>query len=116
MIGVNINFHQRVALWLRVGSYNVPSLRDAALFIRVIEKIRPREHEIKETKFTQADGRIEYLMPDPGYGTESYVFEDEEIKKVIECLHNHHQPFRIDEAAWILALIEDIETQLKVSA
>lgn len=112
MINLNLNFHQRVGLWLRIGSAQVASLKDASILIRLIEKIRPKEHELKEVGFKQNEGRIEYVLKDLNYGIMTGEIEDDEAQKLIECLNTHSQPFRIDEAAWMLALIEDMEEQL----
>lgn len=114
MTKLTINFHQRMGLWLRLGSAQVPSLREASVLIRIMERIRPIEPELKEVKYKQEGGQISYLLPEPTYGTMYYDFENDETEQLIECLNNHKQPFRIDEAAWMLALIKDLEEQLNV--
>ena len=113
MTQVTINFHQRLGLWMRIGTAQVPSLRDAATLIRVLERIRPTEEEMKKVNYKQDKTTVEYTLPDLSYGVKTYEFEDEESRRLIDTLNGHQNPFRIDEAAWMLALIEDLENQMK---
>lgn len=114
MVSLIVNFHQRMNLWMRLGTVKVPSLREAATYIRILEKIRPKEKEMNDVDYKTTDVGITYRLPNSNYGILSIELENEEASALEAGLMNHPEPFRIDEADWMLKLIDSLKVQNKV--
>jgi hypothetical protein len=113
MVDLTINFNQRMNLWMRLGTVKVPSLREAATYIRILEKIRPQENEMNDVQYKETETGIQYRLPSLNYGIKSIEFENEECTALIDGLMNHSDPWRVNEADWVMKLISSLESQIE---
>jgi hypothetical protein len=49
MQSLDLLFHQRVLLWDLLGNYHVQTLKEASVFLRILEKLRITDQEQTET-------------------------------------------------------------------
>lgn len=98
-------------LWMRLGTVKVPSLREAATYIRILEKIRPQENEMNDVQYKTTETGIQYRLPNSNYGIKSIELENEECDAFIDGLMNHTEPVRVDDADWMMKLINSLESQ-----
>jgi hypothetical protein len=109
MVTLTLNFHQRITIWMRLGSVNAPSLREAGTFIKILDKIRPKEFEIKDTEYKVIEGGIQYRPPSIDYGLMNLELEDQDANLVRDALMDQKVPIRVDEADWLLKLLDQMK-------
>lgn len=111
---VFVSWYERIALWARIGTVQAPSLKEADVYLRIIEKLRPTDTERRETNLKAVGSGYEW-KPDLGsYGDKVIELEDEEAEALITGLENHPSPVFISEAAWIRRITNDLKQQAAV--
>jgi hypothetical protein len=106
MQSLDLKFFQRVYLWNLIGSHTAPSLKEAAVFLRIIEKIRLTDAEQRETEFGAVNERYLWKSPSPDYGGKTVEFEDEEAKALAAVIEA--APLRVNDAVWLEPLVKQI--------
>lgn len=100
---VPLTFYERFILWNLCGNHQVANLKEAAVYLRLIERLRPSDEEMRETRFT-GDGRnFQWQLPREGYGNLVAALEDEEAKALAAVIEGA-QPVRVNDAVWMLRL------------
>jgi hypothetical protein len=94
---------------MRLGSVNAPSLREAGTFIKILDKIRPREDEIRDTEYKVIEGGIQYKLPSFDYGQIDLELEDQDAELMRDALMDQKIPIRVDEADWLLKLLDSMK-------
>lgn len=105
MQSIFVTYYQRVMLWNNLGAITVEKLRDAAVYLRMIEKLRLTDQEITETQFVVDGPRFSWRLPFPEYGSCMVEFEDEEVKALADAIEKM-QGIRVSDAEWMLKLVE----------
>jgi hypothetical protein len=100
MQSIPVTFYERVLLWNLTGNHQVQSLRDASVYLRLIEKLRPSDEEMREAQFVQEGQGFRWSVPERGYGDRTVELEDTEaaaLRTAIEGAQN----IRVNDAAWM---------------
>lgn len=107
MVTCELNWYERISIWLRVGGVQAPNMRVASALYRVIEKVRPNEQERGEANLTTQPRGYEWRLPHVDYGTKSVTLDEEEAEQLAAVLENPPQemPILVLDMAWILPLI-----------
>ena len=114
MIRTPLTYYERVMCWNWCGLQQVASLREAATYIRLIEKLRPTDAEMRETQFATTEQGFKWNVPQHGYGNKVVNLEDSEaeaLKATLEAQQN----IRVSDAEWMLRLTESL-TPVEVPA
>jgi len=112
MLSVHVNFYQRIVLWNLTGNAQVGNLRDAAPYLRLVEKFRPSDEEMRDTQFRLEEVTgYRWISPGPNYGDREISLEADEQSKLIEALESQ-QGVKVADAAWQFKLLD----QLKATA
>lgn len=104
---VKLLWYERMYLWHRLGMVQAPTIKDAAVYLRIIDKIRPSDQETIDTKLA-TDGRGGYRWepgPSIGYGDREVELENEEAAALTKGIDTHPQPVLVADAAWLLRLL-----------
>lgn len=109
MKNLKLTFYQRISLWNRIGTLPASSLKEAAVYLRIIDQLRPTDTEMKETQLTLQDSNYRWNLPKPNYGDRTFEIEDEEAAAIVTGLENHPQPVIVGDAAWMLMLVADLK-------
>ena len=114
MVRLELNWYERINLWLRVGSVQAPNMQIAAALYRVIEKIRPSDTERGEANLiTRQDGSVSWTLPnaDLTYGTRFVNLEDEEAKHLVETIESPQQvmSWMVNDMIWVLPLVDKLK-------
>lgn len=113
MKNISLNWYQRISLWARVGSMQTPTLKEASVCLRILDKIRPKEEEVQATKLTITEANYRWTLPDIDYGSVKLELEDEEANALANGLDNHPQPVMVADAAWMLELLSRLRADDK---
>lgn len=105
-----LTFYQRLTLWHLVGNHAAPNLKEAATFLRIIEKIRLTDAEMAETQYVEEAGRCFWRQPSPDYGACTIALENEEAKALTSAIETA-QPVRVNDAQWMLDAVERLKEQ-----
>lgn len=104
---VHLNFYQRITLWNMIGNYQTPKLKEALVFLRILEKIRPGDVEMRETQFISDGAQLRWALPEANYGDRHLDLEDEEAKSLLQALESV-EGVRVADAAWMFALVDSL--------
>jgi hypothetical protein len=109
MQNLSLNFYQRIMLWQLVGAYPAPSLKEASVYLRIIEKLRLTDSEMMATQFMQDQGRFSWRLPEAGYGDRVVERENEEAKALLTAMEAP-APVRVSDADWMLKVVDELKT------
>jgi hypothetical protein len=115
MQSVFLSYYQRVILTNMVGAHSVNGLREAAVLLRVLERIRLTDKETIESGFEAFGAQIAWKLPEPGYGDKVVDLENEEAKALIGAIRDV-KGIRVADAQWLMKVIEELEPELKEEA
>jgi len=107
---IPLTFYQRFSLAGAIGNFPVPKVKDAAMFVRLLEKVRLTEAERRGGKFRQEGQNVSWTLPDAGFGTKSIELEDieaESLAQAIEALEN----IRVLDVEWLLKISEQLRAE-----
>lgn len=108
MQSIHLNFYQRNSLWNVVGNHNALNLKEAAVFLRIIDKLRPTDKEMLDTGYLAEGPQIMWKLPTREYGNREVELENEEaaaLRSAIETVSN----FPVKDAQWMLDLVERLK-------
>lgn len=108
MTHVHLTFYERLSIANIVGQHQVPRLREAAILLRVFEKVRITDAEMQETSFKAVNSdQVSWKVPSPQYGERDIALEAEEaaaLAQVLDAIEN----IRVSDAAWICRLADSL--------
>jgi hypothetical protein len=110
MQSITLSFSHRIIVWNMVGNYNAPSLKEASIFLRIIEKIRLSDTEQQETEFRTVGGQYLWRLPSPEYGGKTVALEIDETRSLAAALES--SPIRVADAEWLQKLVDDLKPSL----
>ena len=115
---VELNWYQRISLWLRVGAVQAPNMRTASTLYRVIEKIRPNDEEREQANLITKPSGYEWRLPSFDYGTRTVDLEIEEAEALAAVLENpqSEMPVLVADMGWIMPLVEQLKAKPKEEA
>ena len=108
MTDIRLSFYERISIWNLIGNYQAPRLKDVAVLLRVMEKVRPTDKEMEEAQLVQKDSQMSWQIPRPGYGDRMVALEAEEaaaLAQVFDSIEN----VRVSDGAWICRLMESLQ-------
>jgi len=106
MQSLDLKFYQRVYLWSTVGNHSAANLKEAAVFLRLIEKLRLSDAEQRESEFTAVGDKYLWKPISPEYGSRTIELEDEEAKALAAVIEV--APLRVNDAVWLEPLVKQI--------
>ena len=108
---IELNWYQRISLWLRIGGIQAPNMQVASVLYRCIEKIRPTDEERGRANLITRPNGYEWLLPDPEYGTITVELESDECEQLAVAMENLPQgaSVLVADMAWILPLIAQLK-------
>lgn len=115
MQNLSLNFYQRIMLWQLVGNHPAPSLKEASVYLRIIEKLRLTDTEMMATQFVQDSGRFSWRLPEQGYGDRTVELENEEAKALAAAMEAP-APVRVTDAEWMLRVVGELHEASAVTA
>lgn len=101
----HLTYYQRVMLWSHLGGIQVEKLRDAAVYLRILEKVRLSDQEVTETQFVMDGPRFSWRLPEADYGSRTIDLEHEELAALAGAIEKV-QGCRVSDAEWMLKLAE----------
>lgn len=107
MTTVTLPLYQRIMLWSLVGNHNAANLREASVYLRLIEKIRLTDEEQTKTEFTTNGQSYNWKPMLNGYGTKSVELETDEAKALAAAIDSA-TPVRVADAGWLQKIVDDL--------
>jgi hypothetical protein len=104
---ISLPYYQRVMLWNMLGNYQAPNLKEASVYLRIIEKVRLSDLEQVETEFTQGGQQFGWKLPSLTYGTATIDLENEEAKALATAIESA-TPVRVIDAEWLGNLVAEL--------
>jgi hypothetical protein len=111
MQNLDLNYYQRIILWTILGSHQVTTLKDASVYLRLIEKIRLNDGEMLASQFVQDQGRMSWSLPVAGYGDRTVELETDEAKALVAAMEAPSPGLKVNDAGWMLKMVEDLNAQ-----
>jgi hypothetical protein len=107
MQSLSLAYYQRVMLWNMIGNYSAPNLKEASVYLRIIEKIRLSDIEQVETEFTSTGNQYGWKLPAPSYGNCVVDLENEEAKALATAIESA-TPVRVIDAEWLSNMVAEL--------
>jgi len=104
MQSIPLTYYQRLILWNICGSHAAPSLREAAIFLRLIDKLRLSDTESRESQFSTDNNRFAWKLPKAGYGDKVFELEDSDCVALASAI-DASTPVRVVDADWLEKLV-----------
>jgi hypothetical protein len=104
MQSITVTFPQRIILWNMVGNHNATSLKDASIYLRILDKVRLTDQEQVETGFTIVGQQYSWQQMPNGYGTRDVNLEVDETAALAAAIETA-TPVRVADAAWLVNLV-----------
>src|SRR5262245_16253509 len=108
MTQIHLNFYQRVTLWSLIGNYQARNLKETSVFLRVLDKVRPNDEEMREAQFVADGSQFRWRLPDVNYGDRDLDLEKEEAEGLASALESQ-QGVRVADAAWMFAPLDQLK-------
>jgi hypothetical protein len=108
---VELNWYQRISLWMRVGSIQAPNMKVASTLYRVLEKIRPSDQEQGEANLITKESGYEWRLPEPNYGTKEIRLETDEAEQLADALETAPLAVPVMDMSWMLPLIDQLKAK-----
>ena len=101
-----LTFYQRVLLAQNIGAATVNTIREAGVFLRLLEKIRLTDEEVTRSQFLQDGPRVTWQLPQANYGSRDIDLEQDEMQALTRTIEQA-QGVRVADVEWMLRLIEE---------
>jgi len=108
MQSIFLSYYHRLMLWTLTGSHSVERLADAAVLLRVIEKVRLTDEESITTEFRANGSQIAWKLPEAGYGDKLVEFENEEARALAGVIEGA-RGVRVSDAEWLMKTLEKLQ-------
>lgn len=102
---IPLTFYERIILWNLCGAHQVGSLKEASVYLRLIEKLRPTDEESRETGLRMTEQGLQWSMAKENYGNRVISAEDDEARALKAVLEGQRS-VRVSDAQWMLKLTE----------
>jgi|SRR5262245_61030072 len=107
MTQIHLSYHERICLWVWIGQHQAPRLKEAAVLLRVYEKVRPSDEEMRDTQLVLNDQGARWNPPEGEYGAKEIALEGEECTALAGVIENAPN-VRVSDAAWMCRLTEQL--------
>ena len=107
MQSLTLPYYQRVMLWNMLGNHQAANLKEASVYLRVIEKVRLSDQEQIDSEFTNTGQQYGWKLPHPTYGTCDIDLENEEVKCLSTAIESA-APVRVIDAEWLSSLVSQL--------
>ena len=97
-------------LWNVVGGHNAKSVKEASVYIRLLEKIRLSDTESADSSFKMVGMQFSWNLPEAGYGDKVIELENDEAKALIDVIESIPS-IKVSDAEWMLKVINDIQVE-----
>jgi hypothetical protein len=91
-----------------VGAFPASNIKTAAVYLRLIEKIRLSDEENIESKFKADGNQFSWNLPIMGYGDCEIELENDEATSLVTCIEET-SPVRVSDAAWLLKIVASLK-------
>jgi len=112
MTSVSLTYYQRVMLWNLIGAAKAPSLKEASVYLRVMEKIRLTDQESAESQFLSDNNGVSWRLPSPGYGNKTVELEESEVKALTTAIEAAPE-IRVADAEWMIKVLEQAKEKVE---
>jgi nucleoid-associated protein YgaU len=103
---LELSYYQRIILWTNIGAHQVRELKEAHVFLRLIDKFRLTDEEMLRSQFIQDQGRMTWRLPEQGYGDRCFDLEQDEAKALVNAIEAPSQGLRVTDAEWMVKVVE----------
>lgn len=110
MTSLFLTYFQRVMLGSIVGGHQVPNLKMASIYLRIIEKVRLTDEEVTASQFIQDQAKSTWVLPELGYGDMVIEFEGDECKAIVDAIEAA-QNIRVSDAGWLNKMIDSLKAK-----
>ena len=110
---LTLSWYERIALWSRLGVSNTGNLREAHMYLRLIDRTRPTDEEKQACGFEALPGGFSWNLPVEEFGALKLELEDDERTTLIACLEatNPNAPVPVKDARWMIELVEQLKAK-----
>jgi hypothetical protein len=105
-----LTYYQRLILWNMVGTHTAPNLKETAVYLRIIEKIRLSDEENTESQFVNDGQRFAWRLPNQGYGDKTLELENAEAAALATAIEAA-TPIRVIDAEWLARIVEQLKPE-----
>lgn len=114
MLDLDLELRERVLLWTMIGNHQVSNLKEASVFLRIIERLRLSDTEMRELQFFNDGRSYHWNQPSQGYGDIVAQLEDEEAKALAAAVEA--APVMVRDAAWMQRVVDRCKAKEAVTA
>jgi len=90
------------------GNHNAGNLKEASVFLRIINKLRLSDEEQAKTEFALNGPQYTWKPQPNGYGTKTIDLEGDEAKALILAIEAL-TPMRVADAIWLAPLVDELK-------
>lgn len=105
-----LTYYQRVMLWNIVGGHTAGSVREAAVHIRLLEKIRLSDSESVESSFKMVGAQFSWQLPSANYGDKIVELENDEAKALADVIEKIPS-VKVSDAEWLIKVVSDLQPE-----
>jgi|SRR5215472_14248523 len=105
-----LTYYQRLILWNMVGTHTAPNLKETAVFLDIIKKIRLTDQEAKESQYVNDGQRFLWRLPSEGYGDRIFELESAEAEALAKAIEAA-TPIRVIDAEWLAAVVGQLRAE-----
>ena len=102
-----LTFYPRMILGTMIGNHGTQSLKEASVFLRIIEKVRLSDKEQQETEFKQEGSQYSWKLPTSFYGNKDVELEADEAKALAAGLDGG-MPVKVSDAEWLTKVVDQL--------
>jgi hypothetical protein len=106
---IHLSYYQRVLIAIWIGNHQVQRIQEAAVLLRLLEKIRLTDEELRETQYLQSEpGQVTWKQPSLDYGERDVELESGEAQGLAAIL-DAAENVRVSDAEWMCRLVEELK-------
>jgi hypothetical protein len=98
-------------IWNMLGNYQAPNLKEASVYLRIIEKVRLTDQEQLDSEFTTTGQQYGWRLPSADFGTKEISLEGEEAKALATSIEAM-TPVRVIDAEWLSNLVAELKNPI----
>jgi hypothetical protein len=105
---IHLTYQQRIHIALLVGGHQVKRIQEASVLLRLLEKLRPSDVEMRDTQYMSNErGQITWTLPARDYGERDIDLESDEAQGLAAIL-DAAENVRVSDAEWMCRLVEEL--------